>query len=97
MNIDDFFHFQKKFFDSFFFYFFIFFICELATNGYLINEIKQKKSQNIVQCPYNDVDIGSLRTLFDKYLGHMLVRFELNCMKRNIQNFEAFGKCMRVH
>ena len=42
-----------------------------------------------------DADIGSLKslhTLFDKYLEHMPVKFEQNCMVRNIQNFELFGK-----
>ena len=43
----------------------------------------------------NDPDIGSLNffhTLFDKYLDHMLVKFELNRIIRNKQNFELFGK-----
>ena len=34
-----------------------------------------------------DADIGSLKclhTLFDKYLDHMLVEFEQNCMVRTI-------------
>ena len=42
-----------------------------------------------------DVDIKSLKslgTLFDKYLGHMLVKFEQNLMVQNIQNLELFGK-----
>ena len=40
-----------------------------------------------------DADIGSLKsTLFDKYLDHMLVKFELNCMGRTIHNFELFDK-----
>ena len=42
-----------------------------------------------------DADIGRLKshhTLFDKYLDHMLVKFEQNRMVRNIQNFELFGK-----
>ena len=42
-----------------------------------------------------DVDIGSpksLHTLFDKYLDHMLVKFEQNRMIRNVQNFKLFGK-----
>ena len=40
-----------------------------------------------------DADIGSLKslhTLFDKYLDHMLVKFEQNCMVRTIQNFVLF-------
>ena len=42
-----------------------------------------------------DADIESLksvRTLFDKYLDHMLLKFEQNGKVRNIQNFELFGK-----
>ena len=34
----------------------------------------------------------SLHTLFDKYLDHMLVKFEQNCMVGTIQNFEFFDK-----
>ena len=40
-----------------------------------------------------NADIGSLRslhTLFDKYLDHMLVKFEQNCMVQTTQNFELF-------
>ena len=36
-----------------------------------------------------------LHTLFDKYLHHMLVKFEQNCIVQNIQNFELFGKILR--
>ena len=42
-----------------------------------------------------DADIGSLKslhTLFDKYLEHMLVKFEQNRMVPTIQNFELFRK-----
>ena len=42
-----------------------------------------------------DADIGSLKSLhilFDKYLDHMLVKFEQNCMVRTIQTFELFDK-----
>ena len=42
-----------------------------------------------------DVDIGSqksLHTLFDKYLDHMLGKFEQSRMVRTIQNFELFDK-----
>ena len=42
-----------------------------------------------------DADIGSLKslhTLFDKYLDHMLVKFEQNRMVGTIQNFVLFGK-----
>ena len=38
-------------------------------------------------------DIGSLmslHTLFDKYLEHMLVEFEENCMVQTTPNFELF-------
>ena len=34
----------------------------------------------------------SLHTLFDKYLDHMLMKFEQNRMVRNIQIFQLFGK-----
>ena len=40
-------------------------------------------------------NIGSLKshhTLFDKYLNHMLVKFEQNRMVRTIQNCELFDK-----
>ena len=39
--------------------------------------------------------MGSLkffRTLFDKYLDHMLMKFEQNRMERNKQKIELFGK-----
>ena len=42
-----------------------------------------------------DADIGSLKSLhtsFHKYLDHMLVKFEQNCMVRTIQNFALFDK-----
>ena len=42
-----------------------------------------------------NADTGSLKslhTLFDKYLDHMLVKFEQNRMVRTIRNFELFGK-----
>ena len=42
-----------------------------------------------------DADIGSLKSLhilFDKYLDHMLVKFEQNCMVGTVHNFELFGK-----
>ena len=41
--------------------------------------------------------LKSLHTLFDKYLNHMLMKFEQNRMLRNIQNFELFGKKMVNH
>ena len=44
-----------------------------------------------------DADIGSLKslhTLFDKYLDHMLVKFEQNRKVRTIQNFVLFDKKM---
>ena len=47
-----------------------------------------------------DADIGSLNsshTLFDKYLDHMLVKFEQNRMVWTIQNFELFDKKMVNH
>ena len=42
-----------------------------------------------------DADIKSLKslhTLFDKYLDHMLVKFEQNRMVQTIQYFELFDK-----
>ena len=43
-----------------------------------------------------DADIGSIKslyTLFEKYLNHMLVKFEKkNCMVQTIQNFQLFDK-----
>ena len=45
--------------------------------------------------PLPILDTGSLKslhTLFDKYLDHMLVKFEQNRMVRIIQNFELFDK-----
>ena len=42
-----------------------------------------------------DADIKSLNflhTLFDKYLCHMLVKFEQNCMVRTKKKFEFFDK-----
>ena len=47
-----------------------------------------------------DADIGSLKslhTLFDKYLDHMLVKFEQNRMVQTIQNFELFDKKKMVN
>ena len=42
-----------------------------------------------------NADIGSLKslhTLFDKYLDHLLVKFEQNCMVQTKQNFEISDK-----
>ena len=42
-----------------------------------------------------NADIGSLKslpTLFDKYLKHMLVKFEQNRMVQTTRNFELFDK-----
>ena len=42
-----------------------------------------------------DADIGSLKSLhtsFDKFLDHMLVKFEQNRMVQTIQNFVFFDK-----
>ena len=47
-----------------------------------------------------NADIGSLKSLhilFDKYLDHMLVKFEQNRMVQTIQNFELFDKEMVNH
>ena len=48
-----------------------------------------------IQVTITDADIGSLKflhILFDKYLNHMLVKFEQNPTVRNTQNLELFGK-----
>ena len=53
-----------------------------------------------ILCCHTDSDIGSLKslhTLFDKYLDHILVKFEQNRMVGNIQIFELFGKQMVNH
>ena len=42
-----------------------------------------------------DADIGSLKSLhilFDKYLNHMLVKFDQNRRVRITQNFKFFGR-----
>ena len=42
-----------------------------------------------------DIDIGSLKSfyaLFGKYLDHILVKFEQNCMVQTVQNFVLFDK-----
>ena len=42
-----------------------------------------------------NADIGSLKSLhklFDKYLDHMLVKFEHNRMVQTTRNFELFDK-----
>ena len=42
-----------------------------------------------------NADIGSLKslhTLFDKYLDHMLMKFEGNCMVQTTRNSEFFDK-----
>ena len=52
-------------------------------------------SDRVLYVTISNADIGSLKslhTLFDKYLDHMLVKFEQNCMVRTIRNFELFDK-----
>ena len=42
-----------------------------------------------------NADIGSPKsvyTLFDKYLDHLLVKFEQNCMVQTARNFELLTK-----
>ena len=41
--------------------------------------------------------LKSLHILFDKYLYHMLVKFELNPMVGTTQNYVLFGKKMVIH
>ena len=46
-----------------------------------------------VAIPDSDIEsLKSLRTFFNKYLNHILVKFEQTRMVGNIQNFELFGK-----
>ena len=40
--------------------------------------------------------LKSLYILFDKYLDHMLVKFEQNCMVQTTRNFELFDKKKNV-
>ena len=52
--------------------------------------VKNWFSEWIFYVTIADADIGSLKslhTLFDKYLDHMLVKFEQNRMLQTIQNF----------
>ena len=52
-------------------------------------------SDRVFHVTIADADIGSLKslhTLFDKYLDHMLVKFEQNRMVRTMQNFELFDE-----
>ena len=52
-------------------------------------------SDRVFYVTISDADIGSLKSLctsFYKYLEHMLVKFEQNCMVQAIQNFELFDK-----
>ena len=46
----------------------------------------------IINTDTNIESLKSLHTLFNKYLGHMLVKFEQNRMVRNILNLQLFGK-----
>ena len=58
-------------------------------------QLQSPESGCVFYATIADADIGSLKslhTLFDKYLDQMLVKFEQNCMVRNIQNFELFDK-----
>ena len=62
----------------------------------LMANIQQKLTfQSCILVTITDADIGSLKslhTLFDKYLGYMLVKFEQTRIIQNIQKFELFGK-----
>ena len=52
-------------------------------------------SNRVLYVTITDADIESLNsfhTLFDKYLDHMLVKFEQNRMIQIIQNFELLTK-----
>ena len=52
-------------------------------------------SDRVFYVAITDSDIGSpksLRTLFDKYLSHNMVKFEQNRMIENVQNFRLFAK-----
>ena len=59
----------------------------------MVNLLKKIFSDRAFCITITDADFGnlnSLHTLFDKYLGQMLVKFEQNCIEQNIQNFEGF-------
>ena len=43
-----------------------------------------------------DVDIGSVKSSFDKHLVYMQVKLEHNCTVGNIRNSEFFGKKMLI-
>ena len=68
-------------------------VAEKSFNGKIY--CKNWFSARIFYITIADSDIGnlkSLHTLFDKYLDHMLGKFEQNCMVQTIQNFEFIDK-----
>ena len=67
----------------------------VARKSFNVKFIAKKFSDRAFHVTITDADIGSqdsLRTLFYKYLGHVLVKFEQNRLVRNKQNFELFSK-----
>ena len=49
-------------------------------------------SNRVFYATITDADIGTLRTLFDKYLDHMLVKFKQSRMVWTKQGFVLFDK-----
>ena len=50
---------------------------------------------NLFRATVANADTGSIKSLytfFDTYLKRMLVKFDSNCIARNVQNFELFDK-----
>ena len=70
-------------------------LCSLLLLSCDVLYCKNWFSDQVFNVTIADADIGSLKslhTLFDKYLDHMLVKFEQNRIVRTIQNFELFDK-----
>ena len=82
---------------------------QLWTSNVTISNSSKEKFQQQIYCKnwfsnrlfyvtIADADIVSLKslhTIFDKYLDHMLVKFEQNRMVWTIQNFELFEKMVK--
>ena len=67
----------------------------VALKTFMTNLLQHWFSDRSFYVTITDADIGSLkslRTLFDKYLDHTLVKFEQNCMVRNIQHLERLDQ-----
>ena len=69
-------------------------ICNGSKEGFCYGKLLQKLIFRFY-VTITDADVGNqkaLHTLLDKYLDHMLVKFELNRLIRNIQNSKLLGK-----